>query len=677
MKEFLEMLSHEFQLPLSNPVLVFSLILLIILVSPILFRRLNIPGIIVLILSGIVIGPFGFELLEQNAAIALFSKIGLLYIMFIAGLDLDMNQFKVNRNKSLLFGLFTFALPLGIGFPVCFYLLGYDFNASLLTASMFATHTLIAYPIVSKMGVSKNEAVAVTVGGTILTDTAVLIILAVILGNAQEGGLTTDFWIKLVISLTVFIAIMFLVVPRIAKWFFTKMEKEKHSHYIFVLTVVFFAAFLAELAGVEDIIGAFLAGLALNRLIPHSSALMNRIEFIGNSLFIPFFLISVGMLVDISVILSGYMAIVVAITLAVVAVTGKWLAAFFTQLVFKYSSSQRKVIFGLSSGHAAATLAVIIVGYNAEIIDINILNGTIILILITSIVATLATENAAKMMVSESRETDPEEIKRSESYKMESILLPLANIENFDKLMEFAILIKDKTSANPVSILTVVPNDEEAELNIAQTKNKLDEYVKQATAAETDVEITSTIDEDVANGIYRKSRELIANLIILGWPISTHESTDIMGGKMGEILQKTTKTTFICDVIKPWETHQRMFVAATPQSEKAEGFQLWVKKLIKLSEELSIPIIMNCTPKSQKAIEMLIKALRIKASLEFRHFMNWDDFLILSKDMLNDDIFVLISAKKGTKNYQRNLHVIPNKLNKYFTEYTKILVYPS
>lgn len=677
MNDFLEMVSHEFELPLSNPVLVFSLILLIILVSPILFRRLNVPGIIVLIISGIVIGPFGFGLLEQNAAIDLFSKIGLLYIMFIAGLELDMNQFKVNRNKSFLFGLFTFAIPLIIGFPVCFYLLGYDFNASFLTASMFATHTLIAYPIVSRLGVSKNEAVAITVGGTILTDTAVLIILAVIMGNAQEGGLTQEFWIKLVVSLTIFCAIMFLVVPRIAKWFFTKMEKEKYSHYIFVLTVVFFAAFLAELAGVEDIIGAFLAGLALNRLIPHSSALMNRIEFMGNSLFIPFFLISVGMLVDISVILGGYMAIVVAITLSVVAISGKWLAAFFTQLVFKYSSSQRKVIFGLSSGHAAATLAVIIVGYNAKIIDINILNGTIILILITSIIATLATENAAKMMVEESDEINPEEIIKTESYKMESILLPLANIQNFDKLMEFAILIKDKTSKNAVSILSVVPNDEEAELNIAQAKNKLDEYVRQATAAETEVEIISTIDEDVANGISRKSREIIADLIILGWPTSTQGTADIMGGKMGEILEKTTKTTFICDVIKPWATHQRMFVAAVTHSEKAEGFQLWVKKLIKLSEELSIPIVVNCSPKTQNAIENLINVLKIKAPLEFRHFTNWDDFLILSKDLLPDDIFVLISAKKGAKTHQLNLHRIPNKLNKYFKEHTKIIVYPN
>ena len=382
MTDYFSHLMSEFNLPLESPVLVFSLILFIILLSPILLKRLNIPGIIGLIISGVIIGPYGLGILEKNSAIDLFSTIGLLYIMFIAGLELDLNEFKSNRNKSLLFGLFTFLIPIAIGYPVCFYLLGYDFNTSFLTASMFATHTLVAYPIVSKLGVSKNQAVAITVGGTILTDTAVLIILAVILGNSQ-GNLNQEFWIRLGISLVIFSAIMFLIIPRIAKWFFRELESEKHSHYIFVLSVVFFAAFLAEVAGLEPIIGAFVAGLALNKLIPHSSALMNRIEFIGNSLFIPFFLISVGMLVDVSVILSGPMALIVAGTLSVVALSGKWLAALFTQLAFKYSKAQRQLIFGLSSAHAAATLAIILVGYKAGILDENILNGTIILILIT------------------------------------------------------------------------------------------------------------------------------------------------------------------------------------------------------------------------------------------------------------------------------------------------------
>lgn len=674
MNEFLEILHHEFELPFSNPVLIFSLILLIILVSPILFRRLNIPGIIVLIISGIIIGPFGVGLLEQNSAIDLFSKIGLLYIMFIAGLELDMNQFKVNRNKSFLFGFFTFALPLAIGYPVCFYLLGYDFNASFLTASMFATHTLIAYPIVSRMGVSKNEAVAITVGGTILTDTAVLIILAVIMGNAQEGGLTIDFWIRLAISLTIFCAIMFWVVPKIARWFFTKMEKEKHSHYIFVLTVVFLAAFLAELAGVEDIIGAFLAGLALNRLIPHSSALMNRIEFMGNSLFIPFFLISVGMLVDVRVIFSGYMAIVVALTLSIVALAGKWLAAFFTQVVFRYSSSQRKVIFGLSSGHAAATLAVIIVGFNADIIDINILNGTIILILITSIVATLATENAAKKMVVEMKEVDPEVIKNSESFKMETILLPLANIINLEKLLEFSILIKDKASENPVSILSVVPNDEQAEINIAQAKTKLEDFVKMASASEVEVDVTATIDQDVATGISRKSKELIADLIVMGWPTSSPKNM-VIGDKMQSIINNTSKTVFLCQTEKPWATHERLVIAAPPQTEHMDGFQLWVKKVIKMAEELSIPILFFCHAQTKAAITDFVKTLNLRAPFEFNEFNNWEDFLIISKSIVNEDIIMLVTARKGSVAYSPILENIPNKLEKYFPENTKLLVY--
>ncbi|MEG0850665.1 MAG: cation:proton antiporter, partial [Flavobacterium sp.] len=424
MIEFFKHFLQEFELPLSNPVLIFSLILFIILLSPILLKKINIPGIIGLIISGVIIGPHGLNILAKNSAIDLFSTIGLLYIMFIAGLELDMNEFKANRNKSLLFGFFTFILPLSVGFPVCFYLLKYDFNASFLTASMFATHTLVAYPIVSKLGIAKNQAVAITVGGTILTDTAVLIILAVIMGSAQ-GSLNQAFWIKLGVSLAIFSAIMFLVIPRIAKWFFKKLESEKHAHYIFVLSVVFFAAFLAEVAGVEPIIGAFVAGLALNPLIPHSSALMNRIEFIGNSLFIPFFLISVGMLVDISVILSGPTALIVAATLSVVAIFGKWIAAFFTQIVFKYTKTERQLIFGLSSAHAAATLAVILVGFKAKILDENILNGTIILILITCIVASFATEKAAKKIAICEEEVSTEDADKDQILD-EHILIPLA-----------------------------------------------------------------------------------------------------------------------------------------------------------------------------------------------------------------------------------------------------------
>ncbi len=673
MTDFFNHLIHEFKLPLNNPVLVFSLILLIILLSPILLRRLNIPGIIGLILSGVVIGPHGLNILEKNSAIDLFSTIGLLYIMFIAGLELDMNEFKSNRNKSLLFGFFTFIFPLSIGFPVCYYFLDYDFNASFLTASMFATHTLVAYPIVSKLGISKNQAVAITVGGTILTDTAVLIILAVIMGNSQ-GNLNQEFWIRLTVSLAIFSAIMFLVIPKIAKWFFRKLESEKHSHYIFVLSIVFFAAFLAEVAGVEPIIGAFVAGLALNKLIPHSSALMNRIEFIGNSLFIPFFLISVGMLVDISVILSGPEALIVAGTLSIVALFGKWFAALFSQLVFKYTKAQRQLIFGLSSAHAAATLAVILVGYKAKILDENILNGTIILILITCIVASFATEKAAKKIVIES-EDDTSSLIKANGIN-EHILLPIANVENIEKLLEFSIYIKDKKAANPVSILSVVSNNNEAEINILKARNRLEEFVKQASASETKVNIITTIDHNAASGISRISREIMADIIILGWPRRTGLIDKLIGEKVDSILSSSDKTTFICHLEKPLILHKRIVITAPPLTERENGFEQWFTKMAKLAQELSIPIHLYCNDHTEKAIERLVKKAKLSASLTINPFNDWEDFLIIARNIHQDDLFVLASARKGAASYMGILENLPSKLEKHFPTNSRLVIYP-
>ena len=653
---------------------IFSLILFIILLSPILLRKLNIPGIIGLIIAGVVIGPHGFNILEKNSAVELFSTIGLLYIMFIAGLELDMNGFKSNRNKSLLFGFFTFIFPLGIGFPVCYYLLGYDINASFLTASMFATHTLVSYPIVSRLGISKNQAVAVTVGGTILTDTAVLIILAIIMGKSQ-GSLNQEFWIRLGISLTIFSVIMFLIIPKIATWFFRKLESEKHSHYIFVLSIVFLAAFLAEVSGLEPIIGAFVAGLALNKLIPHSSALMNRIEFIGNSLFIPFFLISVGMLVNLTIILNGPMALIIAGTLSAVALSGKWFASLFTQLVFKYSKAQRQLIFGLSSAHAAATLAVILVGYRAGILDENILNGTIILILITCIVASFATEKASNKIVIES-EDDASELINTNGMLSEHILLPIANVSKIAKLLEFAIYIKDVKSANPISILTVVSNNNEAEINILKARDKLEEFVKQASASETKVNIITTIDHNVASGISRISREVMADIIVLGWPQRAGFIDKLIGEKVDSILSNTDKTTFICNLVKPLILHKRIFIAAPPLAEYENGFSLWVTKLVRLAQELSIPILLYCNETTKKTVEKLLIKTNLTASITIKPFMDWDDFLILLRNIHDDDLFVLVSARKGATSYMGLLENLPSKLEKHLPLNSKFVIYP-
>ncbi|WP_439482358.1 cation:proton antiporter [Cyclobacterium plantarum] len=674
MEKFWEHLSHEFALPLANPILVFSLILFIILLSPILLRRFNVPGIIGLILAGVLVGPFGLNLLEKNSAIELFSTIGLLYIMFIAGIELDLKEFKSNRNGSLLFGLFTFAFPLGIGFPVCYYVLGYDFNASFLTASMFATHTMVAYPIVSALGVAKNRAVAITVGGTILTDTAVLIILAVIVGKS-EGTLDSGFWMKLGISLGIFSTIVLVLMPKIAKWFFKKLESEKHSHYIFVLSMVFLAAFLAEIAGVEPIIGAFLAGLGLNKLIPHSSALMNRIEFIGNSLFIPFFLISVGMLVDISVIFSGPMALIIAGTLSLVALFGKWVAAWFTQWILKYSPSQRQLIFGLSSGHAAATLAVILVGYRAEILDENILNGTIVLILITCLVSSLVTERAARKLII-ATENDNSDLLKLQIEKQETLLLPFANVENIEKLLEFTIFIKDKKSLKPISILSVVSNNEEAESNLLKARKKLEDFVTQAAAFDTEVNIITTLDLNPASGISRVSREIMADTIVLGWPRKSGLIQKIFGQKMDAIVANTDRTIFICHLESPLLLHRSISVFVPEWAEREFGFTQWFMKLARLAEELSAEIEFFSTGSTLEALGFLSQSNKVGARLTNHTITNWEYFKNQSQSLGVDELVVLIAARKGSPSYHPMMENIPEKMESLIPENNILIIYP-
>lgn len=678
MIDFIKNIVDALQLPLQDPILVFSLILLIILLAPILLQKIKTPSIIGLIVAGILIGPNGFgvlsaEMIHEGSAISWFSTIGLLYIMFIAGLELDLNEFKSHRNRSLIFGFFTFIIPLAIGYPVCRYLLGYDFNASFLTASMFATHTLVAYPIASRLGVSKNQAVAVTVGGTILTDTAVLIILAIIMGN-HEGKLSTDFWVQLGISLTIFTAIIFFLIPKIAAWFFRNFESEKHSHYIFVLSIMFFAAFLSEVAGVEAIIGAFVAGLALNKHIPASSALMNRIEFLGNSFFIPFFLIGVGMMVDVSVLLGGWGTWIIAATLTLVALFGKWAAALAAQKTFAYSNAQRQLIFGLSGAHAAATLAIIMVGHTAGILDDSILNGTIILILITSTVASFATESAAKVIAIEDEE-DTESLIKASGASSEHLLIPLKVISNMDKFLEFAVLIKDKKSPNPISVLNVVSNNSEAEVNILKAKSKLEEVVKEASATETQANVLTTIEQNVAKGIARISREIMADMIILGWPHKSGFVNQLIEDHVGSILNRTYKTTFICHFEKPLAIHKKVVVAIPPYSETEIGFPLLIEKILMLAHELSTDLVLYSNETTASVVKDKLEESKATTQITTKTFTDWEDFLILSRSVARDDLLILVSTRSGARSYLKLFETLPTKLEKYFSANNYIVAY--
>ncbi|MDP2423862.1 MAG: cation:proton antiporter, partial [Bacteroidales bacterium] len=481
-------------LPLQNPVLIFALVLLIILLSPIVLRKLRIPGIIGLILAGVIIGPNGLNILLRDSSIVLFSTVGLLYIMLLSGLEIDMVQFRRSRHRSIFFGMATFLLPQVLGTMIGYYYLHFNLSTSTLLASMFASHTLITYPIANKLGLVQTEAVTIAIGGTIITNTLSLLILSIIV-QLKHNALDISFIMQIILLAGFFGILIFWGVPRLTRWFFNNFAGEGYAHFLFVLVIAFLSASIAQLAKLEPIIGVFLAGIALNRLIPTNSSLMNRIEFVGNTLFIPFFLIGVGMLVDLKVLFQDSEAIKVAVAMTVVATATKWLAAFLTQLVYGYSSTQRRIIFGLTNGQAAATLAAVTIGYNLRLLNENVLNGSLLMILVTCLIASFATESAARKLALE-LDSNPEQL----TEKPERILVPVSNPETVEKLIELAILVKDPMSAEPIYPLTVIQDTNSTDQQIAYCRKLMQHTIKQAAAADTVLQLVTRIDLNIASG---------------------------------------------------------------------------------------------------------------------------------------------------------------------------------
>lgn len=662
-------LGFVWKLPFEDPILIFFLVLTVILFAPILFNSIRIPGIIGLILSGVAIGPNGFNLLLRDTSIVLFGTVGLLYIMFTAGLEIDLTDFKKNRNKSIIFGILTFSIPMAIGTPIAYYILEFSLASSFLLASMFASHTLLTYPVVSRLGVAKTEPVNVTVGGTLITDTAALLVLAVITGTAK-GEVNAEFWLKMSGSILMFAVVVIFGFPIIGRWFFRAVQ-DSVSQYIFVLSMVFLGAFLAELAGLESIIGAFMAGLALNKLIPHTSPLMNRIEFAGNSLFIPFFLISVGMLVNLKVLFQGTEAIYTASIMIAVGLSAKWLAAYLTQKILKYNKLERGIIFGLSSAQAAATLAVVLVGYKLGLLNENVLNGTILMILVTCLVSSFVTEKSAKEIAiqEEEKEPDLEDIS-------ERILVPISNPKTIDHLIDLAVMIKNPSSKQSIYALAVVKDDSEAKEKVLSANTMLEKAVKLAAATDTTVQIVTRVDLNIVNGISRASKDLVASDILLGWNAKISTKNKIFGSILDNIVKKCPQLIWVCKWEHPIKSVKKIVVAVPKNAEFEEGFGIWVQKLKKLSKELGGKIIFYAGPKTTNRIKKEIDRTKASAEVEYINFEEWGDFLLISKEVNPDDLLIVIHGRKGSISYYKEMDESPRILSKHFQSINFIVIYP-
>ena len=675
----LQMTQAAITLPLTDPVLKFLLILVIILAAPLLLNKLRIPHLLGLIIAGAIIGPNGFNLVLRDSSIILSGTAGLLYIMFLAGLEIDLGDFKKNKWKSLTFGMYTFLVPMALGTLVGLYVLNFSMLTSILLASMFASHTLIAYPIISKLGITKDKAVGITVGGTMITDTLALLVLTVIVEMAV-GDVDDWFWYRLGAAIILFFAFVMIVFPIVGRWFFKRCE-DNVSQYIFVLVMVFLGAYLAELAGLESIIGAFLAGMALNRLIPSTSPLMNRVEFVGNAIFIPFFLIGVGMLIDYRAFFTNWDTIKVGAVMIVVATVAKFGAAWLTQKTFRMSVDQRRVIFGLSNAQAAATLAAVMVGYNVilgetpagepiRLLNESVLNGTILMILVTCTMASFSAQKGAHNIAM----NDVSEEKEGTGEHQERLLIPVSYEKNVTELVNLSTAIKSKKNKNGLFALNVINNQASDDKAFKQSKKVLNMAVTTASATDNVLQDLLRYDLNVANAIISVIKEQGITDLVLGLHQGKGVVSSFLGNMTEAILGQSNVTTLIYRPIQPIATVKRHLVVVPARAEKEVGFPMWVNKVWNIIHNSGAKAVFYASEDTTMYLKEIYKKRPIEA--EFSSFDDWDDFLIMSREIKSDDTLWVVMSRRERLSYHANMSRIPNYLNKYFQSNSFVLVYP-
>lgn len=664
-------------LPITDPTWIFFLVLIIILFAPIILGRLHIPHIIGMILAGLVIGQHGFNILERDSSFELFGKVGLYYIMFLAGLEMNMEDFKTIRGKAIVLGLLAFIIPMGLGFVSNMVVLKYGLITSVLLASMYASHTLVAYPIVIRYGVSRHRSVSIAVGATAVTDSLTLLVLAVIGGLFKEGGDGNWFWLWLVLKVIFLGGLIIVTFPRIGRWFF-RTYSDGVVQFIFVLAMVFLGAGLMEMVGMEGILGAFLAGLVLNRLIPHVSPLMNHLEFVGNALFIPYFLIGVGMMIDVRVFFGHMESMKVAGVMTVMALTTKWLAAFTTQKIYGMKKIERELMFGLSNAQAAATLAAVLVGYNIimpngeRLLNDDVLNGTIVLILITCIVSSFTTERAARKMAMNEALLQGDEKEK----EREKILIPLANPDTIEDLVNLSLMIRDTKQKDNLMALSVVNDSNNSQVKELQGKRNLEKAAMITASTNVPLRVLSRYDMNIASGIIHTYKEHNVTDIIIGLHRKTNLMDTFFGGLTESLLKGTHREVMVVKFLIPVNTIRRIIVAVPAKAEYEAGFGKWIEHFCQMGSLLGCRVHFFANEQTLGQLQSLIAKKHNSTLTEFSLLDDWDDLLIMTGAVNFDHLLVVISARRGAISYDPSFEKLPSQLGKYFANNSLIVLYP-
>ena len=662
--------------PITDPTLIFFVVLLMILLSPIIMGRLRIPHIIGMVLAGVIVGKYGLNILERDASFELFGRVGLYYIMFLAGLEMDMEGLKKNRTRVIVFGLLTFLVPFAMTYFMGVSLLSYTPLAALLLSAIMASNTLIAYPIVGRYGLTRHTSSTLSVGSSMMALFMALIVMASIVNSFQgEGGI--GFWVLFVVKFFVYSIGVILVIPRLTRWFLRRYS-DAVMQFIFILAVVFLSAALSDAVGLEGIFGAFLSGLILNRFIPRVSPLMNRIEFTGNALFIPYFLIGVGMLINVRLLFQGTHILWVVFCLVLFGTLGKAVAAYLAVGVFRMPRLAGHMMFGLTSAHAAGAIAMVMVGRRLEIspgvylFGDEVLNGIVIMILFTCVISTVVTEWAAqRLRLKEKKE--PELVK---TVNDEKILIPVKYPEYADNLVSMATMMRNPKLKRELVALNVVYDDVNMRRNQAEGQQLLEHLQHLASASDVPMTTQVRIAANIANGIKHAFKEFQASEILMGLHFHHNISKGFWGEFTRSLYNGLSRQIIITRIMQPLNTVRRIQVIVPSRAEFEPGFYRWLERLARMTENLECRIIFHGRKDTLQLINEYIHNNFASVRAEYVPMKHWNELPDLATKVSKDHLFVIVTARKGTISYKSAMERLPDEVNRYFKGKTLMIIFP-
>jgi Kef-type K+ transport system membrane component KefB len=673
-----EMLYLTSYFPITSPTLIFFVVLLIILLAPIIMGKLRIPHIIGMVLAGVLVGKYGLNILERDSSFELFGKVGLLYIMFLAGLEMDLESVKKNSRRFLLFGLLTCLIPLTITYFMAIWLLDYSSQASFLLGCIMASNTLIAYPIISRYGLGRDSSVMLSVGSSMISLFLALLMLAALAASYGED-VGFMFWIGFLVKFAAFCVLLAWAIPKLSRYFLRRYS-DAVMQFIFVLSVMFLSAALSEFIGVEGIVGAFLAGLILNRYIPHVSPLMNRIEFIGNAIFIPYFLIGVGMLINVGTLFEGVHMLFIVALIVFFGTFGKALAAYLSSILFRLPKSAGNMMFGLTCAHAAGAIAMVMVGMRLEVspghylVNDEMLNGVVIMILITCIISTMMTEHAAQQITLANRLQPTEHSQRSKDD--EKIMLCVKYQEIAPQLLELAIMMSNQKQKRGLVALNVVYDDAKSGNHREQGLRLLEQLEQRASASDIQMQTQVRLATNIANGIKHAFREFGASEIIMGMHVHTDVNPKFWGEFIQSLYNGLNRQIVLTRFVQPLNTLRRIQVAVPSRAEFEPGFHRWLERLARMAGNLDCRIQFHGREESLELIREYINNRHPHVRAEYTFMAHWNELPKLAANINDDHMFVVITARKGTISYKNALERLPNELMQHFSGKNLMILFP-